>query len=44
MCIPIIRQFLESKCPFGQAFGCEEGDLCGGVSIIISLGLLGMGK
>ena len=32
---PEIRQFLESKYPFDQAFGYKEGDLRGGVSITL---------
>jgi len=32
---PEIRQFLESKYPFDQAFGYKEGDLRGGISITL---------
>ncbi len=41
---PAIRQFLESKYPFDQAFGYKEGELRGGISIIISPERLGLGK
>ena len=41
---PAIRQFLESKYPFDQAFGYKEGELRGGISIIISLEKLGLDK
>ncbi len=34
---PAIRQFLERKYPSDQAFGYKEGDIRGGISIIISL-------
>ncbi len=34
---PAIKQFLERKYPSDQAFGYKEGDLRGGISIIISL-------
>ena len=41
---PAIRQFLERRYPFDQAFGYKEGDLRGGISIIISLERLGLEK
>ncbi len=41
---PEIRQFLESKYPFDQAFGYKEGELRGGISIIISLEKLSLDK
>jgi hypothetical protein len=41
---PEIRRFLESKYPFDQAFGYKEGELRGGISIIISLEKLGLDK
>ncbi len=41
---PVIRQFLESKYPFDQAFGYKEGEIRGGISIIISPERLGIGK
>ena len=34
---PEIRKFLERKYPYDQAFGYKEGDVRGGISIIISL-------
>ncbi|MHC4266865.1 MAG: Tll0287-like domain-containing protein [Planctomycetota bacterium] len=34
---PEIREFLENKYPYDQAFGYKEGDVRGGISIIISL-------
>ena len=34
---PEIRQFLEMRYPYDQAFGYKEGDLRGGISLIISL-------
>ncbi len=34
---PEIRKFLEQKYPYDQAFGYKEGDVRGGISIIISL-------
>jgi hypothetical protein len=34
---PAIRQFLERKYPGDEAFGYKEGDISGGISIIISL-------
>ncbi len=34
---PAIRQFLERKYPNDQAFGYKEGDIRGGISIIILL-------
>jgi len=34
---PEIRKFLEEKYPYDQAFGYKEGDVRGGISIIISL-------
>ncbi len=34
---PEIRKFLEKKYPYDQAFGYKEGDVRGGISIIISL-------
>ncbi len=34
---PAIRQFLERKYPEDQAFGYKEGNIRGGISIIISL-------
>ena len=36
-----IRQFLERKYPGDEAFGYKEGDIRGGISIIISLEQLG---
>jgi hypothetical protein len=41
---PEIRQFLESKYPFDQAFGYKEGELRGGISITISLEKSGLDK
>ncbi len=38
---PAIRQFLEGKYPRDEAFGYKEGDIRGGISIIISLEQLG---
>ncbi len=38
---PAIRQFLERKYPSDQAFGYKEGDIRGGISIIIPLEQLG---
>ena len=35
---PEIRKFLEKKYPYDHAFGYKEGDVRGGISIIISLG------
>ncbi|KHE93011.1 MAG: DUF3365 domain-containing protein [Candidatus Scalindua rubra] len=34
--IPEIRQFLDKKYPLDEAFGYKEGDLRGGISLIIS--------
>lgn len=34
---PEIRQFLEERYPYDHAFGYKEGDVRGGISIIISL-------
>ncbi|GAX59305.1 cytochrome c family protein [Candidatus Scalindua japonica] len=41
---PEIKQFLESKYPFDQAFEYKEGELRGGISISISPELLGIEK
>jgi hypothetical protein len=41
---PEIRQFLEMRYPYDQAFGYKEGDLRGGISIVISLERLGLEK
>jgi hypothetical protein len=41
---PAIRQYLESKYPLDQAFGYKEGELRGGISIIISPERLGLNK
>ncbi len=38
---PEIRQFLEMRYPYDEAFGYKEGDLRGGISLIISLERLG---
>jgi methyl-accepting chemotaxis protein len=38
---PAIRQFLERKYPGDEAFGYKEGDIRGGISIIIPLEQLG---
>lgn len=38
---PIIWQYLERRYPYDQAFGYKEGDLRGGISIIMSLERLG---
>ncbi len=35
---PEIRKFLERKYPYDQAFGYKEGDVRGGISIIVPLG------
>jgi methyl-accepting chemotaxis protein len=35
---PEIRKFLENKYPYDQAFGYKEGDVRGGISIIVPLG------
>ncbi len=39
---PAIRQFLERKYPSDRAFGYKEGDIRGGISIIILLEQLGL--
>ncbi len=41
---PEIRQFLEMRYPYDEAFGYKEGDLRGRISIIISLERLGIEK
>ncbi len=41
---PAIRQYLEMRYPFDQAFGYKEGDLRGGISISISPKNLGIEK
>ena len=41
---PEIRQFLEMRYPYDQAFGYKEGDLRGGISIVLSLERLGLEK
>ena len=38
---PEIRQFLEMRYPYDEAFGYKEGDLRGGISLIMSLEHLG---
>ena len=38
---PEIRQFLEMRYPYDEAFGYKEGDLRGGISLIMSLERLG---
>ncbi len=38
---PEIKQFLEMRYPYDEAFGYKEGDLRGGISLIISLERLG---
>ncbi|MFQ5965198.1 MAG: DUF3365 domain-containing protein [Candidatus Scalinduaceae bacterium] len=39
---PAIRQFLEMRYPYDEAFGYKEGDFRGGISIIISLERFGI--
>ena len=41
---PEIRQFLEMRYPYDEAFGYKEGDLRGGISIVISLERLDLEK
>ncbi len=41
---PEIKQFLEMRYPFDEAFGYKEGDLRGGISLIMSLERLGLEK
>ncbi len=41
---PAIRLFLKRKYPHDEAFGYKEGDLRGGISLIISFKNLGIGK
>ncbi len=41
---PEIMKFLEMRYPYDEAFGYKEGDLRGGISIVISLERLGMEK
>ncbi len=41
---PAIRQFLEMRYPYDQAYGYKEGDLRGGISLIMSVERLGLGK
>jgi hypothetical protein len=41
---PAIRQYLEMRYPHDEAFGYKEGDLRGGISIIMSLERLGLEK
>ena len=42
--LPAIRQFLERRYPFDDAFGYREGDLRGGISMTISLENIGFQK
>jgi methyl-accepting chemotaxis protein len=41
---PVIRQFLERRYPYDQAYDYKEGDFRGGISITISLERLGLEK
>ena len=39
--LPAIKQFLERRYPYDEAFGYKEGDIRGGISIVILLETLG---
>ncbi len=41
---PAIKQFLERRYPYDEAFGYKEGDIRGGICIVILLENLGFGK
>jgi hypothetical protein len=41
---PEIKKFLETRYPHDKAFGYKEGDIRGGISLVISLEHLGIRK